>query len=254
MQGWRQPISFKFQQWLYSRLPWRRSSPAYMQLLYLRYTDLASAVQQAEQLLADRRSPLRREERMMIERQLPVWRSILDGTLHEPHPDIVGIEAESALMEARIDDLRQRKEYQRFLDVAIQYLLSTQFGTVEAHRALGWVVESAAGLGQEELALQAAQLMLAQHDFMKALNQIRPSAMDIRWQILLPWPIATAVFMLEQQKGSEAWERILQLALKYKHVPPHPDIMRRVIEALAGYYMQQGRGEEAERLRREYGL
>jgi hypothetical protein len=225
-----------------------------MQLLYLRYTDLALAVQQAEQLLADRRSPLKPQERAIVERELPIWRSTLEGSLHEPHPDIAGTEAEAAFIEARIGDLRQRKEYQEFLDVAVQYLLSTKSGSVEAHRAIGWVVESAAGLGQDELALRAAQLMLAQHDFMKALNQIRPSAMDIRWTILLSWPIATAVSMLEQQRGAEAWERILLIALKYKHIPPHPDIMRRVIEVLANYYVQQGRGEDAERLRREYGL
>lgn len=250
---WRQPLGFRLRQWLCSKLPWCRTSSAFMQLLYLRYTDLASAVQQAEQLLAHKRSPLKREERRIVERQLPVWRAILDGSLHEPHPEVTGTEAETDLMLARLTDLQQSKEYQRLLDVAVQYLLSSKSCSVEAHAVLIWVIESAAALGQEDLAVRAAQLMLAQHDFVKALNRIRPSVGDIRWTAWLPWPTAVAVTMLQKQKGAEAWERTLLLALEYKHVS-HPDITRRVVEALVGYYVQQGREEDVERLRQEYGL
>lgn len=249
---WRQPLGFRIRQWLYSKLPWCRTSSAFMQLFYLRYTDLASAVQQAEQLLADKRSPLTREERRIVERQLPVWRAILDGSLHEPHPEITATEAQTELMLARLTDLQQSKEYQRLFDVAVQYLLSSKSCSVEAHAVLIWIIDSATALGQQDVAIHAAHLMLAQHDFLKALNRIRPSAVDIKWQGWLPWPIAVALTMLDEQKGAEVWERILLIALEYKHVPP--DVTKRVIEALVGYYVQQGREEDAEKLRQEYGV
>lgn len=236
--------------WLRSKWAWRKGPPLFVELLGLWYIDPSAAVERTEQALSDPNAPLSKEQRQTLRQYLVIWRAKLDGTILERPPEVDESAAYSLLLE-QCSTLQQTGEYAKLVEVVLRYLLNSKIGSAEVHGALALLIDASYNLNQQDIAVCAARLMLAHHDFVEEMSRTYPAHVDPRWQTWLRWPLAPAVRMLGLGQEPEVWERILLLAIKYKHVIPHPEIKKVVYGALADYYTKTGRLEEAEAIRKQ---